>query len=394
MIIAPGGTEGFLAVDSAVNGRCYGGVRMSPDVSEEELRLLARSMTLKFGFLGLPHGGAKAGIRWDPEGPERERRRMIREFGRALAPLLRRGVYNPGPDMGTTNEDVRELLSAAGVRTRRPEPSRENSGYYTALSVFESARAAGAFVGIELRGAPVAVEGFGKVGSALALLLAEAGAKVVAISTSGGALYNPRGFAVHRLVSAARTRGSRVVECQDHGTPLQRELLVELPVAYLFPCAHHHSIREGNAQRVKARIVCPGANNPTTPGAGKILHGRGILCVPDFVANAGGVLGGTMEFAGIPPGWIRKFIRERYGRKVFDTLAAAYRRGIPPQEAAEEEAEARVVRIARRAARRSAGLRVFASGLAAYRAGMLPRRLVGMLSILYFSRLFPAMPRE
>lgn len=120
-VIRDGSPVGFLAVDSTVAGRACGGLRLAPGVDEAEVRVLARSMTLTYGFLGLPQGGAKAGVRGDPEAPEEERRALLRAFGRAIAPLLRARLYTPGPDMGTTNEDIRQMLAAAGARPRRRE---------------------------------------------------------------------------------------------------------------------------------------------------------------------------------------------------------------------------------------------------------------------------------
>ncbi|MEW6489967.1 MAG: Glu/Leu/Phe/Val dehydrogenase dimerization domain-containing protein [Thermodesulfobacteriota bacterium] len=381
-----GAPAGFLAVDSTVAGRACGGLRLAPGVDEAEVRVLARSMTLKYGFLGLPQGGAKAGVRGDPEGPPEERRELLRAFGSALAPLLRARLYSPGPDMGTSNEDIRDLLEAAGVQPRRRELRGTSSGYYTALTVFESAKAACAQAGVALAGSEAAIEGFGKVGSALALLLAEAGARVVAVSTSRGALHEPAGLDVPRLARLAAAEGSRVAERGELGRRLPREGLLELPAALLFPCARHHSVHAQNAARVGARIVCPGANNPLTPEAEALLGARGVLCVPDFVANAGGVLGGTMEFASVPAPRIREFTGRHFRPRVARVLAEAAAQGVSPREVAEKEARRRFAEVVGRAARPSPLGRIFGLALEAYRRGWLPGPLVARLSLPYFER--------
>src|SRR4051794_1471188 len=126
---------GYVVFDSTVRGRSHGGLRFLPDVEEAELRDLALNMTLKYGFVGLPNGGAKAGIRGNPEGSAKERRDILAAFGRQIAPLLRTGVYRPAPDMGTRAVDIRCVLQAAGVPLTRQDFRESRSGYYTALTV-------------------------------------------------------------------------------------------------------------------------------------------------------------------------------------------------------------------------------------------------------------------
>ena len=112
---------GFVAIDSAVGGRSCGGLRMLPDIDEAEMRGLARAMTLKYGFLGLPQGGAKAGVRYDPEAPQAERWQRLAAFGRAIAPMLLSRIYSPATDMGTDNAGIRHMLQAAGVNVKHQE---------------------------------------------------------------------------------------------------------------------------------------------------------------------------------------------------------------------------------------------------------------------------------
>lgn len=237
-----------------------------------------------------------------------------------------------------------------------------------------------------LAGSEAAIEGFGKVGRALALLLAQAGARVVAVSTCRGALFAPDGLDVPRLARLAAAEGSWVAERADLGRRQAREALLELPAALLFPCARHHSIHAGNAAQVQARIVCPGANNPLTPEAEALLEARGVLCVPDFVANAGGVLGGTMEYASVSAQRIREFTERHFRPRVVRVLAEAAVRGVSPREVAEEEARRRFAQVARRAARPTPATRAFGLALEAYRRGWVPGALVARLSLPFFER--------
>src|SRR4030042_2171430 len=126
------GVIGYLVIDSLVGGHSHGGVRIMPDIDEEEISILAHGMTLKFGFLGLPHGGAKAGIIGNPEAPHEERLKLFTTFGQAIAPVLANHIYIPATDMGTEINDIRHIIKSAGIPLSRRDFSVERSGYYTA----------------------------------------------------------------------------------------------------------------------------------------------------------------------------------------------------------------------------------------------------------------------
>lgn len=383
-IEADGGPLGWIVVDSTVRGRSRGGLRLQPDVDEAEVRALARAMTLKYGFLGLPQGGAKAGVVGDPEAPPQERRARLAAFADRAASLLRSRQYQPDSDMGTTNDDVRFLLRRAGVHVKRREHRGTLSGHWTAVSVLGGLEAGLRARGIALAGARVAIEGFGAVGGALAGLVAAAGGRVIAVSTSRGALHDPAGLDVPRLVALAAERGSRLVE--DH--PAERIALpelLELPADALCPCARHDTIAADNASRVTARVVAPGANAPVTAEAAEILHRRGVLVLPDFVTNCGGVLGGTMEFAAVPGPRIERFVRRRVEQWTAELTATAAERGVPPRAVAEAIALRRFAAL-QDASRRTPPALALEAGLELHRRGWVPRRLVGALSSVWFER--------
>jgi glutamate dehydrogenase (NAD(P)+) len=380
------GVIGFIVVDSTVGGRARGGLRMLADVGEEELRAAARTMTLKYGFVGVPQGGAKAGVRGDGEGPVEARRERLLEFARAALPLLRARVYVPDPDLGTRAADIRWTMQAAGLRVGPHEWLGDRSGFYTAVSCLAAAAAVREHRATTLQGCRVAIEGFGSVGSALADLLNRRGARVVAISTSRGAVHDPRGLDVARLLGLAVEVGSRVVEQVPGAERLPREALLELPVDLLCPCARHHSIHEGNAERVAAPVICPGANDPVSPGAARALAARGVLLVPDFVANCGGVVGGTLTFAGLPADRIRAIVERRLRSAVESLLGQSERQGLPLRTLAEGLALARHERVRRAVQAPGMSGRFFALGLEAYRRGWMPRALVAALAPQYVER--------
>ncbi len=380
------GVIGYLAIDSTVGGRSCGGVRMLPRIDEAEMRGLARAMTYKYGFLGLPQGGAKSGIFITPDASQEERLQRLAEFGAALAPLLRSRLYAPGTDMGTSNDDIRHLLRAAGMRSHARELRGCMSGYYTALTVFVGVKEALRHLGMAPDGRRAAIEGFGKVGSELALLLADAGVRVVAVSTCKGAIYNPEGLDVRLLRKLAAEAGSGVVEKYGDAEKIGLADLFELPVDILCPCARHESLHEGNAPRILSRIVCPGANNPVTPDAERILCGRGVLCLPDFVTNSGGVLGGTMEFASVPRWRIEEFTDRYVGARIADILREAEKQGVTPRDIAVPFAVRRFAQVKRNADHSMPLRRLFNTGLELYHRGLLPRSLVARLSLPYFER--------
>jgi glutamate dehydrogenase/leucine dehydrogenase len=359
---------------------------MLPDIDEAEIRALARSMTLKYGFLGLPQGGAKAGVFGNPEASRQERLGRLVEFGQAIAPLLRSRTFVPNADMGTQNDEIRHMLNALRIRVCYRDLQDNSSGYYTALSVRAGVVQSAHHIGLNLYGATAAIEGFGNVGRPLAALLAGEGIDVVAISTSRGALYNPKGLHVGPLARLAEEAGSRVVELYHDAEFVDREKLLELPVDILCPCARWNSLNIDNAPRIPAKIICPGANNPITPDAEHALFQRGVLCLPDFVTNCGGVLGGTMEFASVSGEKISNFINHRIGMRIAWLLNEAKSKHQLPREVAASFALRRSARIAQSAERPTPISKLFNLGLECYRRGWIPGRLVAPLSLRYFEK--------
>jgi glutamate dehydrogenase (NAD(P)+) len=380
---------GFVAIDSTIDGRARGGVRMVPDVSLDELEKLARAMTLKFGFLGLPQGGAKAGVLGDPDSGAEVRRATLHRFAKAIRPLLERREFTPYADMGTSSAEIQRMLESVGLRASRRDYQSDLSGDYTARTVFEAARAAVAVRGLDLADCRVAIEGFGKVGGPLAGLFVRAGARVVAISTSFGGLYHPLGLDIVRLRAMVEQMGSVAVRKYDTCEGIENTRLKELPADIFCPCARHDTVQTSDVPRMPATILSCGANCPVTPEAERLLWRRGVVCVPDFVANCGGVLGGTMEFCGWRPREIFAFLEQRFRTRVERMIHRALETGKPLREMAEDAALARFHEVKRKTEQPSLAGRCFSAGIALYRAGWVPARLVRRLSKGYFSDRVP-----
>ncbi|MCC6165539.1 MAG: Glu/Leu/Phe/Val dehydrogenase [Acidobacteria bacterium] len=369
---------GFVAIDSTVEGRARGGLRLVADLSEPEMRDAARAMTLKYGLLGLPQGGAKAGVVGDPDAPPDQRRRRLETFARAVEPLLRERRYIPDADLGTDATAIRTMMQAVGIPMRARDWRAGRSGDHTARSCLAAGDVLVARRGLCWPACRVAIEGFGKVGGAAARMVAERGGRVVAVSTSHGALVDADGLDVDDLTARAAAAGSRFV--LDTPGVLPRDALFDAPADVLLPCARRHGIDVATLDRVSARVICPGANNPLTDDAEAALDARGILSVPDFVSNCGGVLGGTLEFAGVPANRIGPIIDMPVRRWVGRFLDEAGRQGTTVRAVAEAESLARHARVAEAAAHPTLMGRVRGLGLEAYRREWIPESLMGALA--------------
>jgi glutamate dehydrogenase (NAD(P)+) len=294
---------------------------------------------------------------------------------------LRSRVYVPDADMGTEAPDVRRMMAAVGLQGRSREWRENHSGFYTAISCAAALRAMADRRGLSLAGARIAIEGFGSVGSSLAMVLAERGAAIVAVSTARGAVYQPAGLDLRELLDAVVSRGSAFVETYPHGERLPREALFALPIDVLCPCARYRSLHPANVEQVQAGIICAGANNPVHPAAERLLAERGVLVAPDFVSNCGGVLGGTLEFAGLAAPRIGPVVDEYVHQVMSNLMEWGERRSQPLRERI--EVLARRHHAATRSVAEGGGTpaALIDTGLEAFRRGWLPPRLIAPLAL-------------
>jgi len=290
------GLRAILVVDNVAAGPAIGGARMAPDATLEECARLARAMTLKNAAAGLAHGGGKSVIVADPGIPEAEKEELVRAFARAIEPIA---DYIVGPDMGTNERCMGWAHDEIGRAVGLP---REIGGIpldeigATGFGVAIAAEVAQEFCDVRLDGARVAVQGFGAVGHHAARFLAERGARLVAASDSRGCIGDPGGIDIAAL-AAIKQQGGSVTEL-GKGSVTERDAVIEADCDILVPADRPDVINESNAARVKARLIVEGANIPSTAGAQRQLHERGILVVPDFIANAGGVICASVEYHG------------------------------------------------------------------------------------------------
>ena len=315
---------------------------MAPDAGVEECLRLARAMTLKNAAAGLPHGGGKSVIVADPHAPEPERERLVRAFAAAIRTLV---DYVPGPDMGTSERSMAwihdEIGRAVGLPAGLGGVALDEIGA-TGLGVAVACEVAAGSVGLDLEGARVAVQGFGAVGRHVAGFLAARGCRLVAAADLGGTVHDPAGLDVAAL--AARKGAGHSVATLPGAETLERDAIVEVDCDILVPAARPDVIHAGNAGGVRARLIVPGANLPATAEAEAALHARGILLVPDLIANAGGVIAAAVEWRGGTEGVAMRTVEERIRSNTGRVLEEARRRGSAPRDAALRLAEDRVRR--------------------------------------------------
>jgi glutamate dehydrogenase (NAD(P)+) len=342
-VYEPGlGLRGALVVDNVACGPSIGGLRMAPDVSTEECVRLARAMTLKNAAAGLPHGGGKSVLVGDPHGPREHKERLIRAFAAAL-----RGAtdYIFGPDLGTDETCMAWVHDEIGRAVGLP---RELGGIpldelgATGFGLRHAAEVAARHAGVSLAGARVVIQGFGSVGVHAARRLVAEGARLVGVADSRGAIASPDGLDVEALVALKRA-GKSVAEHGD-GERIGAAELIALPCEIWIPAARPDAIRAEDAPRLAARLVVPGANIGVTDEAERLLAERGVLCLPDFIANAGGVICAALEWRGATQAAAFAAIEERIRANTEAVLEAAQRRGVRPREAAVALASERVRR--------------------------------------------------
>ena len=297
---------GHRVLHNTALGPTKGGLRFSTQVWINEVRALAMWMTWKCALAHLPYGGAKGGVACDPAAlSPRELERLTRRFATELRPMIGAHIDIPAPDVGTNSQvmawfmdtySMHEGYSVPSVVTGKPLTIGGSAGRQdaTGRGVMIAAREAARTRGIPFAGARVVVQGFGNVGGTAAALMAAEGCRVVAVSDAFGGLYNRDGIDLTALRRHVASTG-RVVGFPGADAVGGAELL-ELPCEFLVPAAVEGQITSRNAARIDARAVVEGANGPTTPDADAILEDRGILVVPDILANSGGVVVSYFEW--------------------------------------------------------------------------------------------------
>ncbi len=291
--------EGYRVQHSLNCGPGKGGVRYHQDVTLSEVMALSAWMSVKTAVVGLPYGGAKGGIRFNPRNYSKaEVERITRRYINEISTVIGVDKDIPGPDVNTNAQTMAWMMDTysmnagkdcPGIVTGKPIAIGGSLGRVeaTGRGVFIVGVAAARDAGIDLNGARICIQGFGNVGGTAARLFCELGAKVIAVQDHTGTVYNPDGLPVNALIEYANEHGG--VAGKPNVQAISNDEFWELETEILIPAALEGQINKNNAAKINARIIVEGANGPTTPEADDILNDKGVMIVPDVLANAGGV---------------------------------------------------------------------------------------------------------
>ena len=302
--------QGYRIQHSTSRGPAKGGIRFHPAVNSDEVRALAAWMTFKCAVVNIPYGGGKGGVFCDPnELSENEIRAITRRFTAAIAPLIGPEQDIPAPDVGTNAKvmgwmmDTYSMLKGHcihGVVTGKPIELGGALGRNeaTGRGVMFTAKNMLRKLNVDMKGTSVAIQGMGNVGSITAKLLHKEGMKVVAVSDVSGGIYKEEGLDIPAILEfLSKDRKNLLKDYNEEGiTRITNSELLELDVKVLVPAALENQINESNADKIRAEIIIEAANGPVTAEADQILEERGIVVVPDILANAGGVVVSYFEW--------------------------------------------------------------------------------------------------
>ena len=324
--------KGFRCQHNNVLGPTKGGIRFHPQVSEDEVKALAAWMTFKCSLVGIPYGGAKGGVIVNPKELSRnELERLSRGFIQSISPIIGPDKDIPAPDVYTDAQVMSWFMdefsklkgvNTPGLVTGKPVVLGGSFGRHsaTARGIMYTVREAAKAIELDLKGATVAVQGYGNAGSFSAKFLNELGCKIVAVNDSKGGIYCESGIDPVEAAKHKEETGS--VKDFEGCEEISNQELLTMDVDILIPAALENQITKENAPQVKARMIAEAANGPTTPEADEILFQKGIMIIPDILANAGGVTVSYFE-------WVQNLAnyywsKEEVDRKLEDIMVEAF----------------------------------------------------------------------
>ena len=352
---------GFLVIDNTTLGPGKGGIRMTSNVTEEEVRRLARAMTWKNALAGIPFGGAKAGIRFSGTSLK-DKKRAVQEFAKEIS-LFTPGKYIAGPDVNTGEQEMQWFVEATGNwRTATGKPAKlcmlvfgkgvtkQQCGIphefgSTGFGVAHSTRVAAELLKLDMKGAKVSIHGFGNVGTFAAQYLGDMGAVLVAVADKDGAVYEKGGLDVKKLLKLSSAK--KPVGEYGKKNVIRPEDFWGIPVDILIPASVTDVINESNKDRIKARLIVEGANIPMREDVERELWKKGICIIPDFVANAGGVISSYAEYRGYNPKKMFDTVQKKIIASTAQVMGESLKKGMYPRQVALDIAQ-RIIKAKRK----------------------------------------------
>lgn len=339
------GMKGFVVIDNTALGPGKGGIRMTPTVDKDEVFRLARTMTLKCALAGLPFGGAKSGIIADPKTMSRKQKdEIVTAFGQAIKSICP-NLYVAAPDINTAEHEMRVLAKAVGSKkacTGKPKNLRglPHELGSTGFGVYHATLVSAPYAKLDVKKATVAVEGFGNVGSFAAKFLYDHGAVIVAVSDSSGVIYNEQGLDIPTIFKN-KQKGKSVTT--GKGKILPAHDIIKLPTDIIITAAIPDLVKKEDVPSIKAKLIVQGSNIPMSIEVEELLQKKLVLVVPDFVANAGGVISSYVEYIGGTEQHMFELVKRKIVANTKLVLEEAKKRKILPRSAAMQIANKRVL---------------------------------------------------
>lgn len=350
--------EGFLVIDNTARGVGKGGIRMTPDVTMEEVFRLARTMTWKNALADIPFGGAKAGIRWNG-GSDVLKKKFIQRFSEMIGPFIP-DRYIAGPDVNTGEQEMQliaETLHMWNASTGKPSSYCEkeadgtmkcglpheygSTGYGVAIATISAVET----LGWDISNIQIAIEGFGNVGSFVCKFLEEKGAHIIAVADSKGTAYRPDGLSYEKLMEIKKTHGT--VTAYPEAKKLSHDEIFSLNVDVLIPATVTDVITEKHTNLIRAKLIVEGANIPMRESIENILFAREIHIVPDCIANAGGVISSYAEYKGMSAEKMFSLIEEKISNAMEIVFKMSLEEKRNPRVIANECAQKKVLQAMR-----------------------------------------------
>jgi len=346
------GMQGFLVIDNTALGPGKGGIRIGANVTPLEVFRLARAMTWKCALADIPFGGAKSGIRADPY--TIDKLRFVKEFAKKIAPSVP-SRYVSAPDMNVGEKEIEAFVETIGDRqaaTGKPAKlggiphELGTTGFGVGVALEKSFEMIGNTIGLpkDLADTRVIIQGFGNVGLWIAKYLSSKGAKIIALNDYWGTIYNTEGIDIHKAEKHAYATSEQAsIKNYKEGSILSRDAILGLDCDILVPCAVGNVINEGTWPSIRAKMIVEGANNATVPIVERQLFEKGIIIVPDFLANAGGVIGSYVEYKNGTEEEAFSMIESKIKKNTECVISDAMDRKLTPRQVALEIAQQRIM---------------------------------------------------
>lgn len=341
--------KGYLVIDNTVLGPGKGGIRMTPDVTEEEVRRLARAMTLKNALAGIPFGGAKSGIRWQLGNDLAAKKKFIQSFARKIKVFTPK-KYIAGPDVNTSEKEMQWFVEATGGwRTATGKPANFCMQVFgkpgqkcgiphefgsTGFGVAQATSVVSKIAGYDLKNLSVAIHGFGNVGTFTYRILNNIGVKIIALADKSGAVFSEKGFDRKELEEIIKNKKS-LAEYKK-GEIIKSEDFWRVPADIMIPASVTDVINQTNKDKIKSKIIIEAANIPMSEAVENELFEKGILIVPDIIANSGGVVSSYAEYRGYNPKQMFVVVSRKIKKIVSAVMEESIKKNKNPRQVALE----------------------------------------------------------